>query len=191
MNAKMNKISKNQEYYQFFKSKDSVLNFIPSNAWSHINEEESIAHILKNHATTSNNKNKKRALNYLGYVTPWNVKGSQFSLQNAQKFSMISPVWLEAELDEFNYFIQHRDNLLKFSDFDIDNGVCALVNLEWLQKIRSENPSIKISKKYIYIAVPRLLIGHNVYINVFNVSETIETDIKMHKITNYLLTNIL
>ena len=31
--------------------------------------------------------------NYLGYVTPWGVKGKEYAVNYAHKLSLISPVW--------------------------------------------------------------------------------------------------
>lgn len=72
------------------------MTFPNSRIWANITEDEKISRILELHDSASKNKKNRRPLTYLGYVTPWNQRGFSLALENAEKFSLISPVVYEA-----------------------------------------------------------------------------------------------
>ncbi|OWA51355.1 Chitinase domain-containing protein 1 [Hypsibius exemplaris] len=72
----------------------------------------------------------------LGYVTPWNNKGYDRAVKYAQKFTHISPVWLQVHPGE----ARGEDYVVK-GTHDIDNG--------WVTRIRESNPKIKIVPRFL------------------------------------------
>lgn len=102
-----------------------------------IKTETTIKEIVDNNALISSGKQEKRFGNkVLGYVTPWNSKGYDFSKSFADKFDMISPVWLQiARLGRNKYQLT--------GTHDIDK--------KWMQKVREQ------SNKQLKEFMPRIL----------------------------------
>lgn len=68
----------------------------------------------------------------------------------------------------------HSDDFFKLPHDSLDR--------QWVSALRSKNPDIKI--------VPRLSIDYNIFLSVFNVSGSIETEVKMLKVSQYLVDTI-
>ncbi|XP_054157991.1 chitinase domain-containing protein 1-like [Oppia nitens] len=72
----------------------------------------------------------------LGYVTPWNSKGYDIAKTFATKFTHLSPVWLQAKLNDDDETITIEGT------HDID--------FKWMQTVRLINPDIKFVPRVIF-----------------------------------------
>lgn len=94
--------------------------------------------ILREHKSYSVSQQGQRDFNgtVLAYVTPWNSHGYDIAKWFANKFTHISPVWLQARLNDA------QEDIIIGGTHDID--------YQWMQDLRSANPEIKIVPRIIF-----------------------------------------
>ena len=80
---------------------------------------EDITHdsIISNHITSCieelevKSKNLSPSTNVLGFITPWNKKGYDFTLKYAHKYTHIAPVWFELQVISSFYVISGENHV--------------------------------------------------------------------------------
>ncbi|XP_046914230.2 chitinase domain-containing protein 1 [Dermatophagoides farinae] len=94
--------------------------------------------IIREHQSYSLNGRQTKNFNgtVLAYVTPWNSHGYDIAKLFAQKFTHISPVWLQARLNK------EENDIIVEGKHDIDYG--------WMQELRTENDRIKIVPRVLF-----------------------------------------
>ncbi|XP_030338575.1 chitinase domain-containing protein 1 isoform X1 [Strigops habroptila] len=96
--------------------------------------------IILEHRSYCSKKMKERHFlgDVLGYITPWNSHGYDIAKMFGNKFTLISPVWLQVKRrgkERFQFTGLH----------DADKG--------WMKDVRKNSKNIKI----VYLIVPRIL----------------------------------
>jgi len=117
---------------------------------------------------------KQFAGEVLGYVTPWNTKGSDYAIKFASKFDFLSPVWFEIRFKDYNNINAESSGNKKnhptsenVADNVSFNVVGELnVNQQWISEVKKshllgknmtndDTLGVKTAQNYLIRIVPR------------------------------------
>ena len=88
----------------------------------------------------------------LGFITPWNKDGYTIAEEFGDKFSIIVPTWLFAEMEGKKFVIKGTD----------------AVNETWMKNMKEKHPDTIIAPRLIFQIHPQIFYNENKYIfNVF------------------------